>query len=197
MNRKKMEHDFDHPSFWFITEDKLKNLFRSAYYGKDIQSLDLKGDESVLDFGCGGGTASRYIMDFLTERGHLLGVDTSAYWINIASRRLKKYPNATFKVGDIRTMNLPEGSMNVIMTFHVLHHIEPAERLSVVQELSRLLKEDGRLYIRERIEASHGIPAAELRSLLSRVGLNEVHHALSKSEYRGLFKIEGKISSNA
>jgi SAM-dependent methyltransferase len=86
MSDIKMDHDFDHPSFWFVMEDRLKNLLRGAYYAKDIRSINLKGDESVLDFGCGGGAASRYAMKFLGDRGHLLGVDTSAYWINIASR---------------------------------------------------------------------------------------------------------------
>jgi ubiquinone/menaquinone biosynthesis C-methylase UbiE len=194
---KKMERDFDRPSFWFTAEDKLKNLLRGTYYGKDVKVLNLKGDESVLDFGCGGGTASRHIMDFLTERGRLLGVDTSAYWIKIASRRLEKYPNANFQAGDIRTMDLPGGSMDVIVTLHVLHHIEPAARLSVVQELARLLKKDGRFYIRERIEASHGIPADELRSLLSRIGFREAYHSLTKAEYRGLFTVENKASPNA
>ena len=184
---KKMEHDFDHPSFWFIAEDRLKYLLRGTYYGKDIQCLNLKGDESVLDFGCGGGTASRYVMDFLSERGRLLGVDTSAYWMNIASRRLKKYPNATFKVGDIGTMNLPTSSMDVVMTFHVLHHIESVDRLPVLRVLAHLLKEEGRFYIRERTQASHGIPLGELTSLLSRAGLREINHSLDKAEYRGLF----------
>ena len=183
----KNEHDFDHPSFWFVLEDRVKNLLGGLYYGRDIRSLALKGDESVLDFGCGGGTASRYLMKFLDGRGRLLGVDTSAYWIKIASGRLKKYPNAAFRAGDIRTMGLPGESIDVIITVHVLHHIELGERDSVLQTLARLLKKGGRFLIRERIEASHGIPPAEIGALLSRVGLKEITNSTTKSEYRGLF----------
>lgn len=183
----KMVQDFDHPSFWFVVEDRLKNIFRNAYYDRDIRNLGLKGDESVLDFGCGGGTASRYVMDFLNGKGRLLGVDTSAYWIKVAARRLQKYTNATFRTGDIRKMCLLEASMDVIITFHVLHHVDPVERLSIVQELARLLKKDGRIYIRERTNPGHGIPADELRSLLKGTGFREISYVLEKTEYRGLF----------
>jgi SAM-dependent methyltransferase len=67
MSDKKMEHDFDHPSLRFIAEDRIKNLLGSTYYGRDIRNLALKGDERVLDLGCGGGTASRYLMKFLDK----------------------------------------------------------------------------------------------------------------------------------
>ena len=71
--------EFEHPSFWFTTEDKLKTLFGSYYYGADIKSLKLKGNERVLDFGCGGGAACLYLIRILNKKGHILGVDTSAH----------------------------------------------------------------------------------------------------------------------
>ena len=187
MRAKSREHDFDHPSFWFILEDRIKNRLGSFYYRRDIRSLNLKGSESVLDFGCGGGTASRYLMKSLSAQGHLLGVDTSAYWINIASQRLKKYVNATFRLGDIRTMGLPDGTLDVVIAIHVLHHIEPAERASVLGTLARLMKEGGRLLVRERTEVGHGIPPAEIGRLLLAAGFKEVAHSVTKSEYRGLY----------
>ena len=70
---------------------------------------------------------------------------------------------------------------------HVLHHIEPAERDSVLQTLARLPKKGGGFLIRERVEASHGIPPADIDALLSRAGLKEITHDTTKSEYRGLF----------
>ncbi|MGA7728959.1 MAG: class I SAM-dependent methyltransferase [Dehalococcoidales bacterium] len=134
MNQPDAPHtDFDKPPFFFTLEEKFKNIGGgSLYYRADIKSLDLKGSENILDFGCGGGAAVRAITKHLNEKGHILGVDTSGYWINIARQRLAQYPNVELKTGDIRTMNLPDHSFDVIITLNVLHHIAAEERLSVM-----------------------------------------------------------------
>ena len=166
--------DFDKPPFFFTLEEKIKNIAGGfLYYRADIKSLDLKGSKNILDFGCGGAAAVRALTKHLSEKGHILGVDTSGYWINIARQRLAKYPNVQFKTGDIRKMNLPEHSFDLIIMLNVLHHIAREERPAVLKVLSRLLKKDGRLYLGERLQASHGIPAKELRSLLAGAGFTK------------------------
>ncbi len=192
MNRPDAPHtDFDKAPFFFTLEEKIKNIAGgSLYYRSDMKSLDLKGSENILDFGCSGGAAVHAMTKHLNEKGHILGVDTSGYWINIARQRLAKYPNVQFKTGDIRTMNLPEHSFDVIITLNVLHHIAPAERPSVMSVLARLLKKDGRFYLGERLPASHGIPVTELRSLLTGAGLSEKIFKMSKSKYRGIFVVK-------
>jgi ubiquinone/menaquinone biosynthesis C-methylase UbiE len=183
--------DFDKPPFFFALEEKIKNIGGgSLYYRADMKSLDLKGSENILDFGCGGGAAVRAMTKHINEKGHILGVDTSDYWINIARQRLAKYPNVQFKTGDIRTMYLPDHSFDVIITLNVLHHIAREERPAVMTVLARLLKKDGRLYLGERLQASHGIPVAELRSILAGGGLSEKTFKMNKSKYRGIFIVK-------
>jgi ubiquinone/menaquinone biosynthesis C-methylase UbiE len=179
--------DFEHPSFWFAMEDKFKTLFGSYYFGADVKSLRLKGNESLLDFGCGGGAACLYLLKILSKRGHVLGVNTSAYWINVAKKRMRPFPNAEFKVGDIRDLDIPEHSMDIIVSFNVFHHITPNERPMTIIALGRLLEKGGRLMVRERIEKSHGIPTDEIRSLFINAGFQEVTAQNSKSKYRGIF----------
>jgi ubiquinone/menaquinone biosynthesis C-methylase UbiE len=189
MNQPDAPHtDFDKPPFFFTLEEKFKNIDGgSLYYRTDIKSLNLKGSENILDFGCGGGAAVRAMTKHLNEKGHILGVDTSGYWINIARQRLAQYPNVELKTGDIRTMNLPDHSFDVIITLNVLHHIAAEERMSVMTVLTRLLKKDGRFYLGERLQASHGIPVKELRSLLTGAGFTETTFKMNKSKYRGIF----------
>jgi len=142
----------------------------------------------VLDFGCGGGTGSKCLIKFLNENGHLTCVDTSSFWIEKANRRLKKYPNVECKLGDIRKLNVPDSSFDVISTIHTIHDIEPAERQDTVNALSRKLKKGGTLFIREPIKKSHGMPVEEIRTLLSNAGLKEAEHKENKSEYTGKFE---------
>jgi len=95
--------DFDNPSFLFVLEDILKNFLGCLLlYNPYIKSFELRGDEHILDFGCGGGTDSKCILDFLNENGYLTCIDTSGYWVKKAEKRLSKYSNVECKLGDIR-----------------------------------------------------------------------------------------------
>jgi len=148
----------------------------------------LEGNESVLDFGCGGGTSSRCLAKLLDRGGHLTSIDTSRYWIAKARKRLEKYPNVECKLGDIRELDIPDSSFDLISTIHVIHDIAPAERAGIVNTLSRKLRAGGLFFIRERIGKSHGMSVEEIRSLLSEADLNEIKHKETKLEYIGKYQ---------
>jgi ubiquinone/menaquinone biosynthesis C-methylase UbiE len=181
--------DFDHPSILFILEDMPKGfigcpLFYNTYY----RAFGLKGNEKVLDFGCGGGAGSRCLIRFLGNEAHLTCVDISRFWIDRAKRRLARFSNTTCRAGDIKTMDIPNCSFDVVTTIHTIHDIGPAERQEVIHALSKKLKDGGCFFIREPIKKSHGMPVEEIRSLLTNAGLNEIEHAITKSEYQGTFE---------
>ena len=181
--------DFEKPSALFILEDLLKSLIGGPLlYKPYIKTFGLTGNENVLDFGCGGGVGSRCFANFLNEKGHLTCVDISNFWIKKASRRLKKYPNVECSVGDIRRLNIPDDSFDVISIFHVIHDIAPEERQDTINALCRKLKGNGTIFIREPIKKTHGMPVAEIRALLTNAGFREAEHEESKSEYRGSFQ---------
>ena len=181
--------DFDNPSLLFVIEDLLKNAIgEPLLYDSYFKTFQLKGNEKVLDFGCGGGAGSRSLLRFLSRDGHLTCVDSSNYWIRKAERRLKKYPNAVCKAGDITRLDIPDESFDVISVFHVLHDIVPGNRQATVNALSTKLKQRGMLYVREPTKQSHGISIAELCSLASRAGFKEIGHTITKSEYLGKFQ---------
>ena len=145
-------------------------------------------NERVLDFGCGGGAGSRCLVKLLNTSGNLTCVDISTYWINKAKRTLKRCVEVTCLAGDIRELDIPENSFDIISIFHVIHDIPPNDRQSIVDRLSRLLAVDGKIFIREPIEESHGMPVQEIQSLLSSGGLTEVQSEAGKSEFKGTYK---------
>jgi len=182
-------YDFEHPSALFIFEDVLKwfiggPLFFNPYY----KTFGFKGDERVLDFGCGGGAGSQCLVNLLGEKGHLTCVDVSNYWMRKAEKRLKKYPNVECIAGDIRKLDIPESSFDVISVIHVIHDIAPADRQDTVNVLSRTLKAEGTLFIWEPTKESHGMPAEEIRTLLSGAGLNETEYSANESKYTGTYR---------
>jgi ubiquinone/menaquinone biosynthesis C-methylase UbiE len=91
--------------------------------------------------------------------------------------------------GDIREMDMPADSFDVISIFHVIHDISPKDRQDTVAALSRLLRKDGAVFVREPIKKSHGMPVEEIQSLFSNAGLKEIGRSESKSEYKGRFQL--------
>jgi ubiquinone/menaquinone biosynthesis C-methylase UbiE len=181
--------DFENPSCLFILEDIVKGLIGGLlFYKPYFKTFDLRGDENVLDFGCGGGVGGRCLSKFLNEQGHLTCVDISNFWIDKAKKRLKNYPNVDCKLGDIRELDIPCSSFDAISVIHVIHDIAPAERQDIVTALSGKLKAGGIFFIRERIGKSHGMPTNELRTLLSNMGLQEINHKETNSEYTGKYQ---------
>lgn len=181
--------DFDHPSVLFILEDILKGLIGGPLlYKPYFSTFGLRGDENVLDFGCGGGAGSRCLANLLSENGRLTCVDISQYWIKKAIKRLRKYPNVKCQVGRIEKFQVPEHSFDAISIFHVIHDIAPEERQDIVRLLCGKLKSHGTVFVREPTKKSHGMPVSEIRALFLNAGLIETECQETKTEYRGRFR---------
>ena len=183
--------DFEHPSFLFALEDKLKGLLGGPLlYNPYFKTFELRGGEKILDFGCGGGTGSCCLAKLLNDSGHLTCVDASNYWIDKAKSRLRRYSNVKCLAGDIRKLDIPENSFDIISIIHVIHDIAPEERQSITDRLAKLLNKNGKIFIREPIKETHGMPVKEILYLLTSSGLKEIQADVGKSEYKGIFKFE-------
>jgi len=109
----------------------------------------LKGDESILDLGCGNGEFARE----LAKRGHrgpYLGVDFSRPLLQEADSGLDGF-SANFLQVDLTHLSAfsdhlsAAGKWSLITAFGVLHHIPSYElRLNMLRTVHRLLKDNGR-----------------------------------------------------
>ena len=94
-----------------------------------LDRLDLRGDETVLDAGCGSGRVTRLLLERLPE-GRVIGVDSSRSMIEEAREAL---PDRTeFIVSDLLDLDLDEAVDAVFSnaTFHwILDHRRLFERL--------------------------------------------------------------------
>ncbi|MCK5217701.1 MAG: methyltransferase domain-containing protein [Methanosarcinales archaeon] len=83
-----------------------------------LSKLALKGNERVLDIGCGDGKITAGIAQLLPE-GSVLGIDNSKEMIRFAKENfpLEQFTNLTFELEDARTLSYPllwsPGSENV------------------------------------------------------------------------------------
>ena len=181
--------NFNNPSVLFRFEDRLKGLIGGPlYYAPYFRSLGgFRGDEQVLDFGCGGGVSTRSIAVELTRGGSVTGVDSSSYFSERARKRTARYSSARILCGEITELDLPRQSFDLISIIHVIHDIPRIKRSATVRALGALLKSGGRLWIWEPTRESHGMPAREIRGLMHEADLREVSGEVQGHAFKGIF----------
>lgn len=100
-------------------------------------------NRDVLEIGCGNGYGGHLLNQF--EPKSYVGVDVMEEQIGIARRN---YPGYEFIVQDAADLSrFPDASKDVVVIFGVLHHIP--EWRKVIDEIARVLKPDGRLFLEE------------------------------------------------
>lgn len=103
----------------------------------------LRGDEKILDIGCGSGTALRS----LPLNVKYIGLDLSAAYIDAAQKAFGH--RGTFLVGDVRELlsNSPASLRNadLIICNGLLHHLDDDNAMEILRLSRNALKVGGRL----------------------------------------------------
>jgi trans-aconitate 2-methyltransferase len=104
-----------------------------------LERLELRGDELVLDAGCGSGRVTEALIARL-PRGRVIAVDTSQSMADAARARLGDAVDV--RVGDLLELSLSE-LLDAILSTATFHWIADHERL--FERLHAALKPGGRL----------------------------------------------------
>lgn len=124
---------------------------------KDIfDTLSLRGDESLLDVGCGGGLLVNEAAKRL-PKGKALGIDIWAphsgggnYDLLMKNAEAEGVADQIeFKQADVRKLPFGDASFDIIVSSGALHHIgrERAEHEQAIREMLRVLKPNGRIVL--------------------------------------------------
>lgn len=101
----------------------------------------VRGRGLVADVGCGPGHVARYLHD---QGVQVLGIDLSGEMIRWASQL---NPNLEFRVDDMRSLQLPDGTLTGIVAFYSIIHLDGADFGVALRELRRVLADDGLLLV--------------------------------------------------
>ena len=112
-----------------------------------LLKFGLKPDSKVLEIGCGVGTQTKLIAEFVTK-GSIVSVDISPKSIEAAKDRLRDYSNIEFFVADIALYDINVGyKFDLIVLPDVIEHIPIKDHFIIFKKFNTLLKKEGVILI--------------------------------------------------
>lgn len=184
------QFDFERPPWiQLIAEEIIFNLLGNIlWYGPLVRSIEIKGDEKLLDFGCGSGFLIKYMAGSRLKEGKITGVDSSKFYIQRARKKLKRFKNVELVSDGIDSPDIPGNYYDIITINYVIHDISPGKRQDIVSKLAEKLNHKGKICISEPTKISHGIAVDEIRNFFSGAGLNEKTFKHNRSRYTGCWE---------
>ena len=128
--------EWDARSYHVVSEPQFE-------WGKRVlSSLELAGDESVVDAGCGTGRLTALLADRVPN-GSIVALDRSDNMARVAAATLAPYRQTSVAVADVTAMPFAS-AFDVVFSTATFHWVLDHDRLFA--ELQRVLKAGGRLH---------------------------------------------------
>jgi trans-aconitate 2-methyltransferase len=127
-----------------------------------LERLELDGDETVLDAGCGSGRITQTLIERLPG-GRVIAIDESASMVDAARERLGEA--ADVRVGDLLELELEE-PVDAILSTATFHWIKDHERLFA--RLRAALQPGGRLVAQCGGEGNIDVLRGRAREVIAR-----------------------------
>jgi len=154
--------------------------------------LELKGDEQVLDVGCGLGKLTVGIAKHL-PRGKVVGIDI---WSNAeipGNCPERAYNNAEiegvkdrteFKEGNLSSLPFADNSFDVVTASSVINNLHGDEdKIKAFREIQRTLKPGGRFLMLEPLRNAYGLLTFTLLGIWMLLPKNQWTHLLQSSGF--------------
>jgi len=131
---------------WNAADYAANSAVQQSWAREILARLKLRGDERILDVGCGDGKVTAEIARAV-PRGAVLGVDASPEMIAFAQNSFtpRKHPNLKFQVSDARQLKSLPGQFDLLFSNAALHWVDDHE--AVLCGAAAVLKPGGRLVI--------------------------------------------------
>jgi arsenite methyltransferase len=164
---------------WYVYATRVGKF---AVWADLLDRLELKGDERLLDIGCGRGAVLLMAAQLL-PRGRAVGIDVWSIADQSGNAEQVTRQNAALEgvadrvelhTADMRQLPFDDDSFDVVVSSLAIHNVSGAgERAKALRDAARVLKEGGKLAIVDirhtRVYAreleSRGLKITERRSL--------------------------------
>ncbi|HEV8051824.1 MAG TPA: methyltransferase domain-containing protein, partial [Parachlamydiaceae bacterium] len=129
---------------WDGTDYAQNSSIQLSHAERFLLNLSLRGDEKILDIGCGDGKITAHLSKRVPQ-GFVIGIDPSVSMLTIAQDMLKQndYPNLTFCEGAAENFSLNE-CFDHITAFHAMHWVKDQE--TALRNIHAHLKPKGHVH---------------------------------------------------
>jgi SAM-dependent methyltransferase/DNA-binding HxlR family transcriptional regulator len=110
----------------------------------------------IGDLGVGTGSMSERLAPFASR---VIGVDRSDAMLETAAARLGSFDNVELRKGDLETLPMEDGELDLAILGLVLHYV--ADPLTVLAEVHRVLRPGGRLMVLDMRPHEKGVGYSE------------------------------------
>lgn len=115
------------------------NLILETVYDL-VEKLNIQ-DGKLLEIGVGtGNLASK----FLDNDYNIIGIDQSREMLAVAK---EKYPKLKVRIGEFLKIPYENNTFDVIVSTYAFHHLNEQEKIIAIEEMIRVLKDDGVIVI--------------------------------------------------
>jgi trans-aconitate 2-methyltransferase len=130
---------------WNAADYAANSVVQQNWARELIANLNLRGDENILDVGCGDGKVTAEIARAVPH-GSVTGVDASPQMIQFAKKTFpaNKIPNLEFHVMDARKIKSTQ-QFDLIFSNAALHWVDDHEK--ILRGAASVLKSAGRLVV--------------------------------------------------
>lgn len=173
------------PKYAFTLLFPLRNIFLSPK--ELIKRLDIKEDQNILEVGPGPGYFSIHVAKKL-KRGRLVLLDIQQEMLDFSKRRLekRKIANVEYKLTDGNGLDLESNFFDRVFMVAVIGEVD--NKRNYLEEISRILKQDGILSISELAGDPDKLSIEELQALVTASSFEVVEIFGSKRNYTINFK---------
>ena len=123
------------------------DLFKSP--DNKLKPFDIRKGQTVIDYGCGTGRYLPGASALVGENGLIYAVDIHELAIKCAFQQIKKNNLKNVKPirTDGKTVDIPSHTADIIYALDMFHMVKDTK--AFLQELNRLMRPDGTLYLED------------------------------------------------
>ena len=96
----------------------------------------------ILDLGCGTGNLTQRILEQFPD-AQIDALDLSEDILEESRKRFANKSNMNYLQADFKSMNLPHGNYDLVMSSIAIHHVEDPFKLKLYKEVYQSLKKGG------------------------------------------------------
>jgi trans-aconitate methyltransferase len=133
------------PARWNAADYAANSVVQQTWARELIARLDLRGDEHILDVGCGDGKVTAE-MAWAVPRGSAIGIDASPQMITFARKTFppSRISNLTFQICDARKIKFSR-QFDLIFSNAALHWVD--DHQAILRGMAAVLKPGARLIV--------------------------------------------------